>query len=366
MKSAHGRKIVGGMGSEISRRTLLASGLAFLSTPVLADQAFAMPMAPLRVGVLSTLPERTLQGVRHRADALNSHHAGLVELIAAAEPTILLDQGVHAMIGAGEALSKMAEASCTPAILTTPGTPSTYVFQAGPTASHTNGALLNAVSQKRVGQLATTPIPSEDFAARGLTPAGSEQVPSEATDLTRIAQQIVAAEPEAVIVNTLPLQDGIAVRDLRASGWTGPILCGPSAVHPSFHAIAGEAAEGVQAIGPWLAAPEQAPPDLPHLESMRRFAQSFTAAHGAPGSHAGFGADALSLLHLAFLGHRDRKQAQAQLAHMCCIGVTGVYNLDRGGLSKDALTTFVSRAGAWTTEQPEPSPPQPPPAAHPQ
>jgi branched-chain amino acid transport system substrate-binding protein len=145
--------------------------------------------------------------------------------------------------------------------------------------------------------------------------------------------------------------DAIAVRDARAAGWTGPIVVPPTSVNPGFHPAAGPAAEGVRTVAPWLAAPQQAPTTQPHIPTMRRFAESFEAANGPAGTQAGYGADAVSLAHLAFLGHRDRKMARGRLDQMCCVGVTGVYNMtpaDHAGLAGDALTPMTSQSGVWT------------------
>ncbi len=436
------RVIVIGMTNEITRRKVLTGGLVALGLPLLTTallraRAFAMPLSPLRIGLVlphaptpppaspppspppasnpATTPspaalhkgapfdaplavpaaraailraaillarpdsaaalllagpdaadsvfalaaQQVQQGVRYRADALNAHHADHVELIPGDDPSALLEAGVHALIGVGEAVARAGQASCTPTILAAPGSPGagmpgmpapmpSYVFQAGPTASQVRAKLLSALTAEKVGLLSLDPPYVEDFAARGLTLVASKKIPPETTTtLAQLAQAVVSATPapEAIVVDAVPPLDGIAVRDLRAAGWTGPIVCGPSAVHNSFQAIAGEATEGVVAVAPWFAAPREAPADLPNLETMRRFAEGFSADHGRPSSYAGFGADALSLLHLAYLGHRDRKMAQAQLAQMCCVGVSGVYN---PGLPGDALTRLAAKDGLWT------------------
>ncbi|MEV4417818.1 hypothetical protein [Catellatospora sp. NPDC049609] len=96
---------------------------------------------------------------------------------------------------------------------------------------------------------------------------------------------------------------------------------------------------------------------LPHWSPLRRFAE-FADAPGPADPSAGYAADAVTLLHQAFLGHRDRKAARDALESACCIGVTGVYTMspeDHGGLAADALTVATSRAGSWTT-RPAPAP----------
>jgi len=137
------------------------------------------------------------------------------------------------------------------------------------------------------------------------------------------------------------------VTTIFTAGWTGPILLAPEGVHPAFHTTAGDAAEGVQAVGPWLIAADSAPDSVPNLATMRRFTEGFTPDNGSANPAADFGADAVSLTYLAFLGHRDRKMAREQLESTCCVGVCGVYNItadDHAGLAEDALVVATSKA----------------------
>ncbi|HEX6684111.1 MAG TPA: ABC transporter substrate-binding protein, partial [Candidatus Limnocylindrales bacterium] len=109
------------------RKALLGSGLTLLAAAgatLPPRRAWAMPMAPLRVGVLadltgplSRLGKQIQTGIGYRAEALNSAgghggggHGGAsqIELIVAdtagdeaAAVASLLEQGVHALVGAG-------------------------------------------------------------------------------------------------------------------------------------------------------------------------------------------------------------------------------------------------------------------------
>ena len=72
-----------------------------------------------------------------------------------------------------------------------------------------------------------------------------------------------------------------------------------------------------------------------------------SARHDERGANS---ADAIALLHQAFLGHRDRKMARAELDQMCCVGTTGVFNMnpdDHSGLVDSVLTLAVSRSATW-------------------
>jgi len=354
----------------ITRRMVIAGGLALLATPAWASRAAAMPQSPLRIGVvadltgpLSRMGKQIQTGIGTRAEALGGGHGGMsmFELLMAdkaaderAAVAGLLEQGVHALAGSGEAVAEAGNTSCTPTLLFDGTASGPFVFQAGPSAAQVSRAQLAAVKQAgltKAGQLSAAPADPESFAAHGLTFTGAQLIPLDAAGLAPQAQAVADEEPEAVIVNAPPPLEALAVKDLRTAGFAGPIFCSPSATDPGFQAAAGEAAaEGVKAVSPWLPAVAEAPENLPHQPMMKRFADGYLMAHGRPGAHAGYAADALSLLHLAYLGHRDRKQAQAQLEQMCCIGVTGVYNMTpskHDGLDPAALTTLVSNAGVW-------------------
>ncbi|NUT36874.1 MAG: ABC transporter substrate-binding protein [Hamadaea sp.] len=399
------------MASGLSRRSALGGGLALLVTPLYAGTpALGSPVrprpeseqGPVRLGVLTDLAgplaahgKRQLLGIRHRAEQLNaagghgSGHGGAVELLvrdagpdeksAAAAASALLDEGVHAVIGTsaawlGAGVLDQCNLGCTPVIVPAAGiVPAMpYAFQSAPAAGQVLSALMKAAMAGGAGKVAQlgldkllspemTELAANAASAQGLEIAGVERFPLDATDLKDAVGKAIAAKPDALVLAALPAQSGAAVKEARAAGFTGPILLAPEGVHPEFHTTAKEAAEGVQAVGPWLmiagAAPDSVPDAVPNAPTVRRFAAGFVPENGPANPAAGFGADAVSLTHLAYLGHRDRKAAREQLEKMCCVGVCGVYNItadDHAGLAEDALLTATSKAGRWTAPPPGP------------
>ncbi|MBB5869636.1 branched-chain amino acid transport system substrate-binding protein [Allocatelliglobosispora scoriae] len=380
------------MSGALSRRAILIAGLGLLSPLPRAARAIAMPLPPLRIGVIADLTgplaavgKRQLMGIQYRADAINAlggHGAAhqlelLVRDTASTDAAIppaasgLLEEGVHALIGPsapwlGRAITEAGQTSCTPTLLPTSGPAPTqpYAFQSAPSAEQVTKAMMRAAKAAtgvtKVGVLATAPLAGPDqqtalteaASAAGLSVAGVEQFPADATDLAAAVTALLAKTPEALVISAVPPQVAYAVRDARAGGFTGPIIVPPDAVHPDFFPVAGDGAEGVTAPAPWLAAPAAAPDTVPNLATLRRFTEGFAAEHGPADAAAGYAADAISLLYLAYLGHRDRKMARMQLEEMCCVGVTGVYNMmadDHAGLDDGALSPLVAKSGAWTT-----------------
>ncbi|GIH03957.1 hypothetical protein Rhe02_20240 [Rhizocola hellebori] len=315
---------------------------------------------PLRIGVIGN----ELQGIRYRVGTLeaSAEHGPAAELLTREEITdpreaaaALLDAGVHALVSttlAGLAVLSQAQAACTPLVSTVPvpGAAMPYLFQAGPTREQVDRALMLAVKNAQHDKVAVLslegqPTPESEAAARGVTITGIETFAATATSFVDAVKALVAQNPQALIVNAPSPFAGPAARDARTAGWTGPVFVLPEAVGPQLHRVAGAAADGIIAPLPWLAAPSAMPETLPNASTVKRFAAGFEPANGPASVADGSAADAVTLLHLAFLGHRDRESARAQLQAMCCLGVTGVYNHAR--LIEGALVDMTAQAGTW-------------------
>jgi len=248
-----------------------------------------------------------------------------------------------------DVVAPFASAACTPLVQPSPGTPAPYVFAAGPTPDQVTAAMLHALAHKKVGVLALDNLSTPDSAlasSLGVTLTGVEKIPVRATDLTTALKTLAGPKPDALALLVPPPFDAYALRDAKAAGWTGPVLLPPTAANPG---VAGPTAEGARMVAPWLAAPASAPPDAPETTTLHRFVSGFEPSHGSVGTQIGSGADAVTLLHLAFLGHRDRSMARDQLAQMCCIGVCGVY--EHGRLRDDALVPMTMAGGVWTVDK---------------
>ncbi|WP_155371175.1 ABC transporter substrate-binding protein [Catellatospora vulcania] len=384
------------MSRQLSRRSVIAAGLGLATVPLLPAGRSAAADPPLRVGVLVARTgglvdygRQQLLGVQRRADGLNggaghggAHPAAQLELLlqdvgdtpATAREAVsrLLDRGVHALVGppAGwldDAVAGTAQAACTPLVLPSTGpTPtSPYAFRSAPTDTQVHRTLLAAMTaagQRAAGVLRLdardNPVLREALAAeaagQGARIVSTETVPLDGTALADKVKALLAATPEALLLDLPAPLAAAAAAAAKTAGWTGPVLSTPDAAQATFHQLAGEAAAGVRAVSPWLPVAAEAPEALPNWSSVRRFAAELGTA---PAPSAGYAADAVTLLHQAFLGHRDKMAARDQLERACCVGVTGVFNLtadDHAGLAPDALTVLTSRAGAWTTLPPAP------------
>lgn len=324
-----------------TRRAVLAGGLG--GAFVAAAGASASD-GPLRIGIL----EANL-GAEYRAEAINSEGGHVIELIAPPASAdmrdataALLERGVHALIGPAspwlsDAVAEIANAACTPLVCPAPSNSLPYVFAAGPTPAQSLNAMARAIRPRKAGWLALDKLSTPDGAAP------VEEFPLGANDLTAPIKALAAQRPDVMAVWAPPPYDAFALRDARAAGWAGPILLPPTAANPG---VAAPAAEGARMVAPWLAAAKQAPDSLPQTPTLRRFVAGFESPLSTQNAA---GADAVTLLHLAFLGHRDRRMARDQLDQLCAIGACGIY--DHGKLSDDALIPMTMTSGVWTAEK---------------
>jgi branched-chain amino acid transport system substrate-binding protein len=197
----------------------------------------------------------------------------------------------------------------------------------------------------------------EQATAHGVDLVAVEPFSMSETSLTGHLRALIGKAPDAILVAAMPPFNSRTALGLRALGWPGRIYCSPAAGHPAFLGEAGPAAEGVRVIAPWLLLAERAADTLPNAWAIHRFAAEFTPANGPVGTFVGYGADAVGMLHAAYVGHRDRARAREALEHMTYIGATGVFRrspADHGGLDDAALTTIVVRNGTWAADDNHP------------
>lgn len=357
----------------LSRRMMIGTGLAALTAPWLGSAAAARPVpegvhAPLRLGMLTggAVGHRHVLGARYRADQLNGGgmhgREQIVELLvrdAAGDPatavSALLDEGVHAVIAElAESIVAQCQLACTPLIApaTADAPTQAYAFLAGPPNEQVVKALFAAakaggattVGHLVLDRLATPGLlgaADAESVAQAVALTGTEQIPGDATDLGPSMAKLTAPGPDALLVTTRPPQAAAAVTAARDGGFTGPILLAPDGVQPGLKQ------ENVKAVVPWVTLAESATDDVPNAAAVRRFASGFG---GSADPAVGYGVDAVSLAHLAFLGERDRKAGREQLEQACCIGVCGAYAMSPGnhaGLDKKALVTAVLQGGVW-------------------
>ncbi|MFD0593293.1 ABC transporter substrate-binding protein [Catellatospora coxensis] len=217
-------------------------------------------MLAARTGGLVEHGRQHLLGAQRRADGLNgaaghggAHPAPQLELLlqdvgdtpATAREAVsrLLDRGVHAIVGppAGwldDAVTGTAQAACTPLVLpaTGPAPGSPYAFRSAPTDAQVHRALLAAMTaggQRAAGVLRLdardTPALREALAAeaagQGARIVSTEPVPLDGTGLADKVKALLAATPEALLLD-LPASLAAAAAAAAKTG-AGPAPCCP-------------------------------------------------------------------------------------------------------------------------------------------
>jgi branched-chain amino acid transport system substrate-binding protein len=197
----------------------------------------------------------------------------------------------------------------------------------------------------------------QEAAVHGVDLAAVEPFPGSATTLTTHLRALTAQTPDAILVAGPPPFNAMATRELRAMPWPGRIYCSAAAGHPGYLQQAGAASEGVRVVAPWLLLGPLAPDTLPNSWAIRQFVTTFTPQNGPVGTFAGYGADAVTMIHLAYAGHHDRNRARDILEHMTCVGATGVFTMTpttHAALAGNALTIVTVRNGSWAPDDDQP------------
>lgn len=351
-----------------------------------AGGSAALTGTPLRIGVLLDLSgpgriqgRRQLLGIEHQQRLLDRAAGDPLRLIVVdtrgerartrTEAERLARQRlVDALVGTSapgtsSVVAEIGESAEIPVVMPSAGAAPTqaYVFRSGLLTSVATTRMFQALARadlRRVAALSTvsTSPPSawnafrEEMALHRLKLTDHQEFRPSDGDLRTPLETLLATQPEVLTVFTAPPYNGVAVREARALGWSGPIFCSPAAGHPQFATIAGVAAEGTRVIAPWVLVARDAPATLPNGWAMREFVSTFEVEHGPAGTYAAYGADAITMLHRAFYGHRSRLRARTELESMVHVGIAGVSTMapaKHAALTLDCLTVAEWRRGQW-------------------
>lgn len=115
--------------------------------------------------------------------------------------------------------------------------------------------------------------------------------------VAKIAAQVKATSPDAIMVLSNPIHAPGIQKGLRALGVKQQIVGSPAGTSPAMFMQGPQDAEGMIAIGPGIVNAAALPDDYPGKADMVAFSTRFTAATKQPADfYAGFGYDALHLV----------------------------------------------------------------------
>ena len=168
--------------------------------------------------------------------------------------------------------------------------------------------------------------------------------------------QVVASEPDAILVSAIMPSAGIVAKNLKQAGFKGRVYFDGGAGAELFVAGAGAASEGMFMVHTSILAANQLTATTPGALAQKEFFTKYTQRHGTFSGYASYGADALYLMVEAIrkAGSTDRQQIRDAMEKLSLDGLTGSYQFspdDHGGASADGLTVLTVRKGAWVLSE---------------
>lgn len=185
----------------------------------------------------------------------------------------------------------------------------------------------------------------------GIEVVGNEKFQATDKDYTTIVTKLIDNGPEALVVWAIPPGAGIVAKNVKASGFSGPVYFDPGAGAELFIRGAGDAAEGAILVHPAVLVTDQMT-DAANQQEMDDFHAAYTDAYGEYSGFASYAADALGMIAAAIeaSGEAEPQAIRDALETLHYNGVTGVYSMsaeDHSALDPAALVLVTVEDGKW-------------------
>jgi branched-chain amino acid transport system substrate-binding protein len=186
----------------------------------------------------------------------------------------------------------------------------------------------------------------------GLTVVANEKFGQRDVDMTAQLIRVKAANPQAVIVWSIPPSASIATRNYADLGLRAPLFQSHGIGNRRYIELAGPAADGVVfPVGKLLVA-EQLADDDAQKPILLAYARDFEARYGPRNTFGGHAWDALWLVLRAMeTAGPDRAAIRTAIeGTRNFVGITGVFNFsptDHNGLDTRAVTMVRIADGQW-------------------
>jgi branched-chain amino acid transport system substrate-binding protein len=186
----------------------------------------------------------------------------------------------------------------------------------------------------------------------GIQIAAQEKFGTKDVDMTPQLTRVKAADPQAVVVWSIPPSASIVTKNYRDLGMKAPLFQSHGIGNKRYIELAGPAANGVIFPAGKLLVAEQLPASDPQKPVLLAYAKAFEAKYGPRNTFGGHAWDALQLVFKAMqAAGADRagiREAIEQTRNF--IGVTGVFDFsptDHNGLDRRAVTMIQIVDGQW-------------------
>jgi branched-chain amino acid transport system substrate-binding protein len=186
----------------------------------------------------------------------------------------------------------------------------------------------------------------------GLTIVASEKFGQKDVDMTPQLTRVKAADPQAVIVWSIPPSASIATRNYADLGLRMPLFQSHGVGNRKYIELAGPGANGVRFPAGKLLVAEQLADEDPQKGVLLAYARDFEARYGPRNTFGGHAWDALQLVVKA-LGRAGDDRAGVRTAIETTrnfVGITGVFDFspsDHNGLDRRAATMIQIVDGQW-------------------
>ena len=186
----------------------------------------------------------------------------------------------------------------------------------------------------------------------GLTIVANEKFGQKDVDMTAQLTRVKAANPQAVVIWSIPPSASIATKNYADLGMTAPLFQSHGIGNKKYIELAGPAANNVVfPVGKLLVA-EQLVDNDPQKLVLLAYARDFEAKYGPRNTFGGHAWDAVQIvLHAMEKAGADRAKVRAAIeATRNFVGVTGIFDFspsDHNGLDRRAVTMVQIADGQW-------------------
>jgi branched-chain amino acid transport system substrate-binding protein len=186
----------------------------------------------------------------------------------------------------------------------------------------------------------------------GLTVVANEKFGQKDVDMTAQLTRVKAANPQAVVIWSIPPSASVATKNYADLGMTMPMFQSHGIGNKAFIQLAGPASNGVVFPAGKLLVVEQLPDADAQKGVLLAYAQEFEAKYGPRNTFGGHAWDAVQIVAKALeKAGNDRAGVRTAIeGTRNFVGITGVFDFsptDHNGLDRRAATMIQISDGNW-------------------
>jgi branched-chain amino acid transport system substrate-binding protein len=186
----------------------------------------------------------------------------------------------------------------------------------------------------------------------GLTVVANEKFGQKDVDMTAQLTRVKAANPQAVVVWSIPPSASIATKNFADLGLRMPLFQSHGIGNKAYIQLAGPAANGVVFPAGRLLVAEQLADGDPQKAVLLQYAKDFEAKYGPRNTFGGHAWDALQIVARAMTtAGVERAQLRTAIEGIRgFVGITGVFDFsptDHNGLDRRAVAMIEIVDGQW-------------------